>query len=203
VSIEAHDSALTPPPDEFGVEFLQWLRHATELTWAVADEPTAADFGARWRPGTHWTGGLDDAAIAEVEERYQVRFPPHHRLFLQTLHSTTPWRRGGTYADADSVVEYEAPGFYDWVEDEVQIRAAMLNVADTMEGLPFDEQWWQTAWLHQDPKPKLLPIFGHRYVVADSSQWILSIVDDDAVIYRDNLRDYLLAELEMPPAAGR
>lgn len=185
-----------PPPEEFGVEFLEWLRHTTEAAWAgLVHEPTVADWGARWRPGTLWTGGLDDSAILAVERRYEVRFPPDHRLFLQTLHSTTPWRRGGRYADGDEEIEYETPGFYDWLRDEPQIRVAMYNVTSAMGQLPFDGQAWQSTWLEENPKPRLLPIFGHRYVVSDDTQWVLSIVDHDAIVYGDDLRDYLLTEL--------
>jgi hypothetical protein len=87
------------------------------------------------------------------------------------------------------------PGFYDWRHDGPQIRAAMREVAGVMHELPFDDQQWQRRWIGQEPKPALIPILGHRYVVADDSQWVLSIVDDDAIIYGNGLRDYLLNEL--------
>lgn len=187
---------MTPPPDDFGVEFLHWLRQATERAWAQVDEPTVADFGARWRPGTRWTGGLDDVTIAEVERRYAVRFPPDYRLVLQTLHSTTPPMVCTCYQDSDELSVHDEPGFYDWLHDEPQIREAMRAVADTMRDLPFDAQDWQKTWMSCDPKPALIPVFGHRYVVADASRWVLSIVEYDAIIYGYNLRDYLLKELK-------
>lgn len=191
---------MTPPPED-GVEFLDWLREVTERAWDVLDETVGPDVGPRWRVGTRWTGGLDEAAIAQVEGRYQVRFPPEHRLFLQTLHSTTPGRRGYGYGGHDHPVEYEAEGFYDWLRDETSIRTAMENVADTMRHLPFDDEEWQTTWVGSDPKPSLIPILGHRYVVTDSNQWVLSIMDEDAIIYGYGLRDYLLHELAdlLPP----
>jgi hypothetical protein len=138
---------------------------------------------------------LDDATIAAIESRYGVRFPPDYRLFLQTLHSTTPPRICTCYKYGELSAHNE-PGFYDWQNDERQIRSAMCRVADTMRELPYDAQAWQTTWTNRDPKPALIPIFSHRYVVADGSQWILSIVDTDAIIYGDNLRDYLLRELD-------
>jgi hypothetical protein len=186
----------TSPPAEFGVDFLRWLRRASEHAWAAVDEPPEAEFGLYWRRGTRWTGGLADRAIADVEDRYGLRFPPDYRLFLQTLHSTTPWMRGGTYVDGEHVEAYEAPGFYDWRHDDLQIREAMAVVANVMTELPFDAQAWQQTWLHSDPKPILIPIFGHRYVVADDTQWILSIVESDAIVYGESLRDYLLRELD-------
>lgn len=191
-------------PETFGVEFLHWLREATERAWAeievrdyLAGDPSVPGFriGPQWRRGTHWTGGLDEATIAGIEHRYGVRFPPDYRLFLHTLHSTTPPMMCTCYKHAELSAHNE-PGFYNWQRDEIQIRKAMHRVADTMRELPYDLQSWQTTWSHRDSKPALIPIFGHRYIVADPAQWVLSIVDDDAIIYGENLRDYLLNELD-------
>lgn len=189
------------PPKQYGVDFLAWLRRVTEDAWAGLDDPPEDEFNLYWRRGTRWTGGLSEKAIAGVEGRYGVRFPPDYRLLLHTLHSTTPWMRGGGYVDggvdgANLIEPYDMPGFYDWLRDGPSIREAMAAVASVMSRLPFDQQAWQRTWLDRDPKPALIPIFGHRYVVADETQWILSIVDEDAIVYSDNMRDYLLLELE-------
>jgi len=184
------------PPDQFGAEFLQWLRRTTEDAWSRLDDPPEDGFNPYWRRGTRWTGGLDETTIADDEHRYRLRFPPDYRLFVRILHSTTPWMGGSTYVDDAHVETHETPGFYDWLHDESEIRAAMADVAHVMSALPFDSQAWQRTWRHREPKPALIPIFGHRYVVADDTQWVLSIVDDDAIIYGDNLHDYLLRELQ-------
>jgi hypothetical protein len=188
-------------PAEYGPEFLSWLRETTEAAWRRVAEPSfddhqAAGFiGAGWRRGTRWTGPLDDDTITQVEGHFGVRFPPEHRLFLQTLHSTTPWMRGAEY-DGDELASYEAPGFYDWLGDEQRIRTAIDDVTDTSEfAEEIDSDYGGRRWLDGGPSPQLLPIFGHRYVVADDSQWVLSIVGSDAIVYGDGLRAYLLREL--------
>jgi hypothetical protein len=193
----AHD-----PPPEYGPVFLAWLRETTEAAWQQVGEPSLDDFrtagfiGARWRRGTRWTGPLDDETIAQVEGRFGVHFPPQHRLFLQTLHSTTPWQRGADYRTGDLAL-HRAPGFYDWLHDEERIRAAMSDVADTSEFADeIDVHFGGRRWLEGGPSPQLIPIFGHRYVVADDSQWVLSIVGSDAIVYGEDLRDYLLIELD-------
>lgn len=189
-------------PAAFGTDFLRWLRAATERSWQGIDDWSPADFeaagliGARWRRGTRWTGGLDDATIARVQRRYGVRFPPQYRLFLQTLHSTTPWKRGATYSrHGDRLAEYDTPGFYDWLHDEAQLRAAMRAVTDSSPGELFAGPDHPARWQRGGPSPDLIPIFGHRYVVCDDSQRVVSIVGDDAIVYGRDLRDYLLAEL--------
>jgi hypothetical protein len=133
--------------------------------------------------------------IAQVERRFEVQFPAQYRLFLQTLHSTTPWMRGADYRTGD-LAPYESPGFYDWLHEGEQIRARMQTVADTSEfAEEIDLHHGGRRWLEGGPSPQLLPIFGHRYVVDDDSAWVLSIVGGDAIVYAENLRDYLLTEL--------
>lgn len=72
---------------------------------------------------------------------------------------------------------------YDWLRDGLSIRGALAAVASVMSQLPFDEQAWQRTWLNRDPKPALIPIFGHRYVVADETQSILSIDIDPSEVW--------------------
>lgn len=79
--IDPEVAAMPPPPDGFDVNFLLWLRQATERAWAVMDDPTAAVLGARWCRGTRWTGGLDEATIEGIERRYGIRFPREYRMF--------------------------------------------------------------------------------------------------------------------------
>ncbi len=43
--------------------------------------------------------------------------------------------------------------------------------------------------------PALLPIFGHRFVLADGPTAVLSIHQSDIIVYGSDLRAYLLAEL--------
>ena len=103
------------PPAEFGVAFLDWLRARTEQVWAHLRMGPVSDFARRsvlgpcWQRGTRWTGGLSDPSI---QARYGVWFPPQHRVFLQTLHSTSPWMRSADYARyGDQLALRVTPGF--------------------------------------------------------------------------------------------
>lgn len=203
-------------PGEFGEPFLRWLGAATEEAWSRVSEPTLADFerngagGCDWRRGTRWTGGLSDAELAEIERRYEVRFPAEQRLFLQVLHATEPRMFCAGFGDDDRLVADESPGFYHWQRDEAAIRAAFEQVID---GLVFDVEnnaLWPESWgarpgdaderrarvaaLVADA-PRLLPIYGHRYVLADGPTLVLSVWQSDIIVYGRDLRDYLLHEL--------
>lgn len=206
---------MQPVPADFGPDFLAWLKEATERAWSEVADRTLADFaaagmvGARWRRGTRWTGGLSDPAISDAQRRYAIEFPPRHRLFLQTLHSTTPWQGGARY-EGDTLVAYEAPGFYDWTADDAHLRRALAWPLEGLLAGSAEDQYWARSWGPCPSStegrrerlaeliaaaPPLIPIFGHRYVVADETERVLSIYGDDIIVYGGNLREYLLNEL--------
>ena len=158
--------------------FLDWFRDETERAWAGA---------------YRWKGALD---VGALERRLAVRFPDEHRLFLATLHATTP-----------------ASGFHDWIDGLDRIRDAEQGVID---GLVFDVEHdvlWPDSWgprPDQPPAraarvaelvasaPRLFPICGHRFVVAGTPGLVLSIVQSDIIVYGNDLREYLMNELLRP-----
>jgi len=125
------------------------------------------------------------------------------------LHATTPRRIGAAFA-GDALVPIERAGFYDWRSEEADIRAARAGVVD---GLVFDVEHtalWPASWgARPDGEserrdrvaalvaaaPALLPIFGHRFVLAEGSTAVLSVHQSDIIVYGSDLRAYLLAEL--------
>ncbi len=204
-------------PDAFDVEFLEWLREATERTWRTVKERTLEDYrragvgGVGWRTGTRWSGGLTDSEIDAIEARYDLKFPADHRLLLQTLHCTTPRMAGAAFTDGRIMEPIERPGFYDWLHDEDAIRAAL---SEPLEGILFDvenEVLWPPSWGPRPPTaaarrarlaeliaaaPRLIPIIGHRYLVSVEPHVVLSVHQADIIVYGRSLRDFLLMELE-------
>ena len=200
-------------PAEYGAEFLLWLRDASESAWREMADWSLEAFraagliGARWQRGTRWTGGLTNLEIDDIERRFDLQFPADHRLFLQILHSTTPWQRGADSRGGEAT----RPGFYDWLHEEGEIRRALDNAIDgVITALDADDGYWSTHWGTRptDPDqrrgaierlvstaPKLIPIFGHRHVIATDPPAVLSIVGTDIIVYGADLREYLLAEL--------
>ncbi len=202
------------PPGGFGEDFLAWLREASERGWQRINDPDIRAtrlFWPRWRRGTRWTGGLTVATIMEIEHRYDVHFPAQHRLFLQALHSTTPWRYGPDYSrDRTRPVLRERPGFYNRLRDDEHIRTATRHVIDGLLSETLDQQYWHHSWgpcphpLEERrarmtelvaAAPPLIPIFGHRFLIDHGPRPVLSIMGTDVVVYGDDLRDYLLHEL--------
>ncbi len=206
------------PPARFDEQFLHWFRDATERAWARPDLSTLEDYiadgssGRGFQTGTRWTCDLSDAQIDALERAWGLRFPPDHRLLLRTLHATYPPRWGVGYRDGDELAPYTCAGFYHWLTEADEIRAALDEVFD---GLCFDIEengLWRDSWGPRPRSaserrvrlrgafaaaPRLIPVYGHRMLLAEPCQAgnpVLSIHQSDIVVYGHDLRTYLLSE---------
>jgi len=206
-------------PQHFDEAFLRWFREQTEDAWRTYQTRTFEDFAASgvggddWQTGTCWSGGLSEQEIVAIEQQYHVRFPPDYRLFLQVLHSLDRPQTGARYApDGKTLLPVSMPSFYHWQRDTEAIAAAFEWL---VEGLYFDVQHnhlWPQSWGARpvtaeaqqarvrelvENAPKLIPILGHRYLLAEPCEDgnpVLSVYQSDIIIYGVNLYDYFLTE---------
>ncbi|QBD74780.1 SMI1/KNR4 family protein [Ktedonosporobacter rubrisoli] len=205
-------------PQHFDEAFLRWFQERTELAWQSYQTRTFEDFvasgvgGRDWQQGTCWSGGLSEQEIVAVEQRFHTHFPPDYRLFLQQLHSVDRLLVGARYADDNTMIPITAPSFYHWQRDTEAIEAAY---AWLVKGLYFDVQHanlWPQSWGAKPASaeaqearvrelvsaaPKLIPILGHRYLLAEpckAGNPVLSIYQSDMVVYGDNLHNFFLKE---------
>ena len=207
-------------PREFGEGFLNWFRECTEATWSTYPAPTLERFeerkafGCDWQPGTRWPGGLAEEHVAAVEQDWALRFPPDYRLFLKHLHTVDrPMKcREGRNAASDMPTLRDAPSFYNWLTEGDILRDRLDDLAT---GLEFDVEeagLWRPAWGTRpatagaraqrvralvDAAPRLIPVFGHRYLLAEPCRPgnpLFSIVQSDLIIYGADLQTYFLTE---------
>jgi hypothetical protein len=213
-----------PIPSGFNEAFLAWFRSTTEGAWADYRPRSFEDYVARgiggrdWQPGTRWVGGLSDADIDAAEARWSVHFPPDYRLFLRTLHTVDRPMLGAAYVDDKRMVPTKTPGFYDWRpghEGPPRPFEGLLGAFGWLfEGTLFDIEHglWLSSWGAKPPTlerrgqrlrellvqaPKLIPIYEHRYLLAEPCQPgnpVLSVGQSDIIVYGSDLRDYLLWE---------
>lgn len=143
--------------------------------------------------------GLDAQELSEIEERFGVTFSPEHRQFLATALPT-----GGSWVD--------------WRNGAANDLAAQLEWP--IESVIFDVQnadFWPASWgerpadqgrperearTHLASVPRLVPLFSHRYIAADSDfepSPVFSVYQTDVIYYGDNLADWVAHEFNAPP----
>lgn len=187
-------------PPRFGEAFLYWFRHRTEEAWAGG------------YPRRRWLPGLSNEEIASIERAWNIQFPPDFHLFLRLLHAVGEEPPGASHSRKRLVPVRKSHVVYNWLLDTKDLRAAF---SWPFEGLAFDlehNDLWLPAWGENPPTadarrerlrevissaPKLIPITGHRYLLAEPRREgnpILSVYQADIIIYGTDLRRFLLIE---------
>ena len=152
--------------------------------------------------GVFFDSGLTDNEVLEVETKFNFKFPPDLKLFLQTAlpisDSFVNWRLGLKSTDeADSIV-------------------SRLNWP--LDGMIFDIQsneFWVDSWgampdnfsnkveiakKHYQTYPKLIPIYSHRYIPSrptENDNPIFSVHQMDIIYYGYNLVTYFANEFKI------
>jgi hypothetical protein len=142
--------------------------------------------------------GLTDLEVEATEEKFNFRFPPDLRAFLQTVMPSHI-------------------GFHDWrSNDEARLRK---KLDWPLQGCLFDVEhnnFWLPEWgkrpeLLSDAfkiaremiaeAPKLIPIYSHRFISEEpyeAGNPVLSVYQMDIIYYGFDLDDYLRHEFNLP-----
>jgi hypothetical protein len=217
-------SAEAPPI--FGVAFLDWFRAMTERNWAARQTAyfagaEYAEFGnAPWQKHACWLNGISVDEIATLERTWAVRFPPDWYLFLRLIHAAD--RAPGTSIRGSLLAPPPEEGmrrpfcrmfdFYNWLLDTELLREYLDWPLD---GLLFDVEHinlWHEHWGRKYPQledrkkrvtelvagaPKLIPLTGHRFLVADpcyAGNPVLSVWQSDIVPWAVDIREFFFNE---------
>lgn len=152
--------------------------------------------------GVRFGPGLTAHEVEAIESCHTFRFPPDYRQWLQVAlpisHHFVNWRE-------------EEPSQIEW----------RLN--DPYEGIAFDTEWnnfWLRSWGPRPSNlaaalafaraamaqaPRLIPVFGHRYIPEHPAQPgnpIFSVSQTDIIYYGSNLTVYLENEFR-PHLTGK
>jgi hypothetical protein len=179
-----------------------FIRFAPQL-WNGTMEKWSIELGMIVMSGAEIGVGLKDAEVSRIEDYWQFRFPPDLRELLQIVLPLPPrfppWR---------NFASEEMKQQMDWPAD----------------GLCFDvefDAFWLEAWGERPASldeafviaranvaaaPKLIPIYGHRYIPAQPSEAgnpVFSVYQTDIIYYGADLSRYIMTEFgELPYAAA-
>lgn len=130
--------------------------------------------------------------VTEYENILRVQFPHDFKAFLREMNGTdlVTLNVYGSSGEPQrkSVGVYSYPRDLESVKQRVEdIRVSRSEIAAELTGQGFE----------LSPEANLVPVFSHRYVVCTlnlDTSVVLSVVDTDAIIYGDSLREYLEKE---------
>jgi hypothetical protein len=155
--------------------------------------------------GVQFEDGLTNQEIAQVEIKFNIKFPPDLKDFLQlglpVSDNFVNWRKGliseEVAADILSRLEWPLEGMlYDLQENEFWIKSWGNKPKTYKEKEIIAKQKYLTF-------PKLIPIFSHRYIPMEPMETgnpIFSVHQMDIIYYGYDLATYFANEFnfELP-----
>jgi hypothetical protein len=169
------------------------FKSASEEKWRNASIK-GTSWGFQIQAQTRWNPGLTDETITQYELAVDASFHSDFKTLLRCMNGTDI--PAIDVRGSSGEPPRFAPGFYSYPRDLEQIKKRIENVSTDKIQLSatLEEQGF-----HLSDDAKLIPIFGHRYVVCshilDGSP-VLSIWDaTDAIVYGRSLLEYLEKEV--------
>jgi len=202
---------------ENNIEFLHWFKDKSE---AFCSQDSEEEY---WCHNAKWIG-LTDTEIDEAEVKYDVKFSEEHRDFLRILHTLDRKQvvereisEEEPPYDYIETIEVEDTFLYNWKSEDKadveEIRNRLNWPYETVfQDVEGSNKFWLKSWGKKpdsveeqklifgnwyEKAPKLVPLYGHRFIVNDFSKQenpILSVWGSDIIVYGWNLRHYLLHE---------
>lgn len=143
--------------------------------------------------------GLSDAEVQQIENKFNLRFPPDLQYFLQK----------------------ELPisnGFVNWrlgLQSKIEAMDIRKRIDWPFSGIVFDIEhnaFWMEEWgeksndlnenimvaeIYYETYPKMIPIYSHRYIPSEPHKTgnpVFSIYQTDIIYYGYDLAHYLANE---------
>ena len=149
--------------------------------------------------GVHFDKGLIDGEVLEIETKFNFKFPPDLKIFLQTVlpasGSFVNWRLG--------------------LKIKSEYERINLRLNGPLAGMLFDlksNDFWVDSWGSRPDKyedkvaiakkfyetyPKLIPIYSHRYIPSqpnENGNPVFSVHQMDIIYYGFDLATYFANE---------
>jgi hypothetical protein len=165
-----------------------------------------------------WLGGLSDQEITEIEQHWQLQFPPDYRLFLKTLHCMNK----KIISFNEESMGMKDDDHYTYLNWQIHQKEIEQKYEWIIEGMLFDVQhgiWWP-GW-GEKPRtseaqevrirelvaaaPRIIPIVGNCYLLIEPCQSgnpVLSISQTDIIVYSPDLYSFFLREVTTQSLRG-
>lgn len=167
-------------------EFFPWFKITSERFWAQKQlDPSI--YGLQIQPGTRWLPGLTEDEITRFERALGFSFPAIYKLFLAHMNGTDQMavnvygEEGHSYTYAHAYYSY--PRDIDIIKDYINWIYSEYDVTEEI--------------VKQQLIPHIIPIVGHRFLVADQCEThpILSMYGRDTIIYAHSLETFLVNDV--------
>jgi len=163
------------------VEFFKEIKRLSEEYWSKTDINSNI-FGFQIQKGTKWKNGLSENELAEFQKELNVVFPEELKNFYRTMNGLD--KKGINVFGSNGTEPSFNPIYYSYSNDLKQIREN-INWIYESNGVKSDNV----------EIPRIFPIKGHRFLILDRNNQILSMHGDDIIFWSDNISKLIATDI--------
>ena len=141
-------------------------------------------WGYQIQEGSKWKKGLTEVELLEFENQLGFQFPDPLKNFLKTMNGLD--RPGINYTGDEKDTGY-GPTFYSYPEDVERIKRQIEWVIDDNKVSELD--------LLSGKVPYVFPYLGHRCLICDKNNNVLSMRGNDIVYWAANLSQGIMIDI--------
>ncbi len=156
------------------ISSFQLIKKESEKYWKKVDLQIC--WGLQIQEGSKWKKGLSETELEDFQRQLNITFPESLKNYYRTMNGLD--RPGidnnGGYGEVDF-----GPTFYSYPDDIPIIKS---RIEWTMEDNNVTEDI-----IKNQNVPPIMPYLGHRFLILDSEEAVLSMFGSDIICWGDNL----------------
>lgn len=160
------------------------LKALSEQKWQTVELKEL--YGFQIQKNAKWKAGLSESAINDFEQELGYTFSESLRNFYRTMNGLD--KSGiNIYGDLENDSPSFRPTFYSYPED-LEIIKKQINWILEANDITTEE-------LKNGEAPYIFPIFGHRFLILDANEQVLSMHGSDIIPWADNLSKAIAVDI--------
>lgn len=156
------------------VESFQFIKAESEKYWKTIELENC--FGFQIQKGSTWKDGLSEVELEDFQQQLNLKFPASLNNFYRTMNGLS---LAGINNNANEAPIQYSSTFYSYPEDINRIKEQINWV--------LEENKVTAEMLKCEQIPSIFPFLGHRFLILDEEELVLSMYGDDIVFWAENL----------------
>jgi len=178
-----NDYIKLPEPDD-SIFFFETIKRLSEEYWSTIDINKGV-YGFQIQRDTKWNNGLTDNQINDFEANLKIKFSRGLKNFYRTMNGLN--KPGINVYGNDGTKHTFSPVYYSYPNDIEVIKEKTKWVLYS-NNLTNDN-------LNTYNIPKIFPVTGHRFIILDDNNQILSMYGDDIIYWADNISKLIATDI--------
>jgi hypothetical protein len=156
------------------ISSFQWIKKKSEKYWQKVDLMEC--WGFQIQEGSQWKKGLSESELEDFQNQLSITFPESLKNYYRTMNGLD--KPGIDNNGGEGEIDL-GPTFYSY-PDEIPIIKARIKLSMEANRVTEDTMKNQNV-------PPIFPYLGHRFLVLDHEENVLSMFGSDIIFWGGNL----------------